>query len=76
MRHKLRLFNLILIVVFIFSFTVCTAPKTTTETTTVQNTIIETTTPEFGFLRNVFDIDQDQEKIEETGGTWLNLLSL
>ena len=69
MRHKLRLFNLVIIVVFIFSFTACTAPKTAAETTTVQTTIIETTTPEFGFLRNVFDIDQ--EKIEETGATWL-----
>ena len=69
MRHKLRLFNLVIIVVFIFSFTACTAPKTATETTTVQTTIIETATPEFGFLRNVFDIDR--EKIEETGATWL-----
>ena len=33
MRHKLRLFNLILIVVFIFSFTACTIPKTTAGTT-------------------------------------------
>jgi len=57
MRHKLRLFNLILIVVFIFSFTACAIPKTAP------------TDGKFGFLRNVFDIDQ--EKIEETGGTWL-----
>jgi hypothetical protein len=69
MRHKLKLFNLVIIVVLIFSFTACTTPKTVTETTTVQNTIIETTTPEFGFLRNVFDMDK--EKIEETGATWL-----
>ena len=34
MRHKLRLFNLILIVVFIISFTACTIPKTAAETTT------------------------------------------
>ena len=67
MRHKLRLFKLILIVVLVFSFTACTIPKTAKETTTVQNTIIETTTPEFGFLRNVFDMDK--EKIEETGAT-------
>jgi len=79
MKHKLRLFNLILIVVFIFSFIACTAPKTATETTTAKTTITGTTAPEttvaittapeFGFLRNVFDIDQ--EKIEETGATWL-----
>jgi len=43
MRHKLRLFNLILIVVFIFSLTACTIPKTVTETTTAETTIIETT---------------------------------
>jgi len=66
MRRKLRLFNLLLIMVLIFSFTACTTPKTATKT--AQNTITETTTPEFGFLRNVFDIDQ--EKIEETGATW------
>jgi hypothetical protein len=69
MRHKLRLFSLILIVVFIISFTGCTTPKAATETTMVQTTITETTAPEFGFLRNVFDIEK--EKIEETGATWL-----
>ena len=57
MRHKLRLLNLILIVVFIFNFTACTTPKTAP------------TDGKFGFLRNVSDIDQ--EKIEETGATWL-----
>jgi len=53
MRHKLRLFNLILIVVFIFSFTACTTPKAVTETTTTQTettvtetTVVETTAPE------------------------------
>ena len=46
MRHKLRLFNLILIVVFIFSFTACTIPKTVTETITAETTIIETTASE------------------------------
>ena len=46
MRHKLRLFNLILIVVFIFSFTACTIPKTVTETTTAETTIMETTASE------------------------------
>ena len=46
MRHKLRLFNLILIVVLVFSFTACTIPKTVTETTTVQTTKTETTAPE------------------------------
>ena len=46
MRHKLRLFNLILIVVFIFSFTACTIPKTVTETITAETTIIETTISE------------------------------
>ena len=69
MRHKLRLFNLILIVVLIFSFTACTTPKAAAETTTVQTTIAETAAPEFGFLRNVFYIDK--EKIEETGAAWL-----
>ena len=43
MRHKLRLLNLVLIVVFIFSFTACTTPKTTTETTTAETIITETT---------------------------------
>lgn len=43
MRHKLRLFNLILIVVFIFSFTACTIPKTATETTAAETTTVETT---------------------------------
>jgi len=44
MRHKLRLYSLILIVVFIF--TACTIPKTATETTTAETTIPETTAPE------------------------------
>ena len=42
MRHKLRLLNLILVVVLIFSFTACSIPKTATETTTVETTITET----------------------------------
>jgi hypothetical protein len=46
MRHKLRLFNLVLIVVFIFGFTACTTPKAVTETTTAETTIPETTTAE------------------------------
>ena len=57
MRHKLRLFNLVLIVVFIFIFTACTIPKTVPKD------------GKFGFLRNVFDMDK--EKIEETGAIWL-----
>ena len=36
--------NLILIVVFIFSFTACTTPKTTTETTAAETTTTQTTT--------------------------------
>ena len=43
MGHKLRLFSLTLIVVFIFSFTACTIPKTATETTAAETTIPETT---------------------------------
>ena len=62
MRHKIRLFNLVLIVVFIISFTACTTPKTAP------------TDGKLGFLRNVFDMDQ--EKIEETGAVWIDLLSL
>jgi hypothetical protein len=54
-------------VVLIYSFTACTTTKTAKETTIAENTIIETITPEFGFLRNVFEMDQ--EKIEETGAT-------
>src|SRR5665647_287143 len=49
MRHKLRFFNLILIVVFIFSFTACTTPKTaatSTETTAETTTTQATTTGE------------------------------
>ena len=42
MRHKLRVFSLVLIVVFIFIFTACTTPKTASETTTVETTITET----------------------------------
>jgi len=38
------LLNLILIVVFIFSFTACTTPKTTTETTAAETTTTQTTT--------------------------------
>ena len=52
MRHKLRLLNVVLVVVFIFSFTACTTPKTATETTIAETittqaettTAIETTT--------------------------------
>jgi len=40
------LFTLILIVVFIFSFTGCTTSKTATEATTAQTTITETTAAE------------------------------
>ncbi len=43
MRHNLRLLNLILIAVFIFSFTACTTTKTATETTTAESTTAETT---------------------------------
>jgi hypothetical protein len=49
MRNKLRLLNLVLIVVFIFSFTACTTPKTaatSTETTTASQTVAETTQPQ------------------------------
>ncbi|MCJ7727714.1 MAG: hypothetical protein MUO96_03620 [Actinobacteria bacterium] len=46
MRPKLRLLNLILIVVFIFSFTACTIPKTATETTKAETIIAKTTMPE------------------------------
>ena len=46
MKHKLRLLNLVLIVVFIYSFTACTIPKTATETTTAVTTKTETTAPE------------------------------
>jgi L-ascorbate metabolism protein UlaG (beta-lactamase superfamily) len=38
MRHKLGLFNLVLIVVFIFSYTACNTSKTATETTTTETT--------------------------------------
>jgi L-ascorbate metabolism protein UlaG (beta-lactamase superfamily) len=40
MRYKPRLFNLVLIIVFIFSFTACGIPKTAAEATTIQTTII------------------------------------
>ena len=47
MRNKLKLFNLVLIVVFIVSFTAsCTSPKTATETTTAETTIAQTTVTE------------------------------
>ena len=39
MRYKLRLINLILIFIFIFSFIACTIPKTTAENNIVQNSI-------------------------------------
>ena len=46
MRHKLRLFNLVLVVVFIFSFTACAIPKTDAEITIAETTTTqaETTT--------------------------------
>jgi Tol biopolymer transport system component len=40
MRHKLRLFNLVLIVVLVFIFTACTIPKTAAETTAAVTTAI------------------------------------
>ena len=43
MRHKLRLLNLVLITVFVFSFTACATLKTATETTAAETTIPETT---------------------------------
>jgi hypothetical protein len=46
MRNKIKLFSLILIVVFIFSFTACTIPKTATETTIAQTAVTETMPPE------------------------------
>ena len=46
MRHKLKLFNLVLIVVFVFSFTACTTPKTAPETKTTETAITKTTAPE------------------------------
>ena len=45
MRYKFRLSSLILIVVFIISFTACTTPETAAETTTTETTITETTAP-------------------------------
>ena len=38
MRHKIKLLNLALIVVFIFSFTACAIPKTATEISTAAKT--------------------------------------
>ena len=67
MRYRLRLLNLVLIVVFIISFTACTITACTTPKTAP-------TDGKLGFLRNVFDMDQ--EKIEETGAFWIDLLSL
>jgi dipeptidyl aminopeptidase/acylaminoacyl peptidase len=46
MKHKLRLFSLILIVALVFSFTACTIPKVAIEKTTAENTIAATTAPE------------------------------
>ena len=43
MKHGLRLFSLILIIILIFSFTGCTTPKAAAETTTAETTIPETT---------------------------------
>ena len=54
MRHKLRLFNLILIVVFIFSFTACTIPKTAKEATAPGTTAQSA-------------IENDEYNIGETG---------
>ncbi|MBE3102245.1 MAG: hypothetical protein IMZ47_08265 [Firmicutes bacterium] len=45
MRHKLRLLNLLLIMVFIFTFTACTTPKAATEAATAETTTTETTAP-------------------------------
>ena len=69
MRHKLRLLNLALIVVFIFSFTACTVPKTATETTTettvTETTIPETTSPETTAEITVTEITEAEEEFEE-----------
>ena len=56
MRHTLKLLNLVLIVVFIFSFTTCTIPKTATETTTAKTTTIEITPQVEEYLNNFKNI--------------------
>ena len=43
---KTKYWGPILLVVFIFSFTACTSPKTATETTTSETTITENTASE------------------------------
>jgi hypothetical protein len=45
MSYKLRLLNLILIVIFVFSFTACAAPETVPATAAAETTTIETTAP-------------------------------
>jgi len=46
MRHKIKLLNLALIAVFVFSFTACSTPKITTETDTTETTTAEATVTE------------------------------
>lgn len=69
MRNKIRLFNLVLIVVFIFSFTACTAPKIATETTTTEtnSTSSETSAAEMpdNSTTTVFDETSSQASGEE-----------
>jgi hypothetical protein len=45
MNYKLKLINLILMVIFVFSFTACAAPETVPVTAAAETTAIETTAP-------------------------------
>jgi len=66
MRHKLRLLNLILIVVFIFSFTACNVPKTATETT-AEATVTETTAQiEETETTTAVEITETEEEFEDS----------
>ncbi|MBM3703106.1 MAG: hypothetical protein FJW63_09035 [Actinobacteria bacterium] len=41
MKNKLKILNLILILVFLFNYTACSNPKTSTETTSVITTVTD-----------------------------------
>jgi len=66
MRQKLRLLNLILIVVFIFSFTACNVPKTATKTT-AEAMVTETTAQiEETETTTAVEITETEEEFEDS----------
>jgi DNA-binding ferritin-like protein len=82
MRHKLKLLNLILIVVFSFSFAACTIPNTyNTTKKTAETAIPETTATQTlkedveafnSFYENISKILKDLDKLDQTQNKLVN----